>query len=81
MRFRTFLSNALNARTPIVILRSIDNARSYFQSAVRQGEATANPGCVSVSSTDPRACTYRQAVDGAVYAEFDQLLVEHALVR
>jgi iron complex outermembrane recepter protein len=49
-----FMTNALNDKTPVDILRSIDNAQTYFRPALRPGEATANLGGVNVSSANPR---------------------------
>ncbi|QMW23442.1 TonB-dependent receptor [Sandaracinobacteroides saxicola] len=49
-----FMTNALNDRTPVDILRSIDNRQTYFRPALRPGEATANLGGVNVSSANLR---------------------------
>jgi outer membrane receptor protein involved in Fe transport len=49
-----YVTNALNDKTPVDILRSIDNAQTYFRPALRPGEATANIGGVNVSSANPR---------------------------
>ena len=49
-----FMTNALNDKTPVDILRSIDNGQTYFRPALRPGEATANIGGVNVSSANPR---------------------------
>ena len=49
-----FVTNALNDKTPVDILRSIDTGQTYFRPALRPGEATANIGGVNVSSANPR---------------------------
>lgn len=49
-----FMTNALNDKTPVDILRSIDNGQTYFRPALRPGEATASIGGVNVSSANPR---------------------------
>jgi iron complex outermembrane recepter protein len=49
-----FMTNALNDKTPVDILRSIDNRQTYFRPALRPGEATANLSGVNVSSANLR---------------------------
>jgi iron complex outermembrane recepter protein len=67
-----FMTNALNDKTPVDILRSIDNAQTYFRPALRPGEATANIGGVNVSSTNPRdfAVTAPQLSNFGITATF-----------